>query len=59
MLSSFDDSDDSGALRISLQSSEISTSDFSSDSSYSSNTSSDDDEIGSNAENPAYQEFLI
>lgn len=59
MLSSFDDSDDSGALRISLQSSEISTSEFSSDSSYSSNTSSDDDEIGSNAWNPAYQEFLI
>lgn len=59
MLSSFDDSDDSGALRISLQSSEISTSEFSSDSSYSSNTSSDDDENGSNAENPAYQEFLI
>lgn len=59
MLSSFDDSDDSGALRISLQSSEISTSEFSSDSSYSSNTSSDDDENGSNAENLAYQEFLI
>lgn len=59
MISSFDDSDDSGALRISLQSSDISTSEFSSDSSYSSNTSSDDDEIGSNAWNPAYQEFIL
>eukprot|EP01018_Ginkgo_biloba_P032664 Gb_01688 [translate_table: standard] len=56
MLSSFDDSDDSGALRISLQSSDISSSEFSSDSSYSSNTSSDADENGSNDGNPGYQD---